>query len=111
MCAQGSRSARLHHRIAGEVRRGVELEVPLVVELEECRGVGMLLLEVEVVELGLLCRVAAVLAHINLFDGQMVTYLFGRLQISRLTFDLLCLYSYWWDIPCTLRLCDSREHL
>ena len=51
--------------------------MPLVVELEECRGVGMLLLEVEVVELGLLCRVAAVLAHINLFDGQMVTYLFG----------------------------------
>ena len=51
--------------------------MPLVVELEECRGVGMLLLEVEVVELGLLCRVATVLAHINLFDGQMVTYLFG----------------------------------
>ena len=51
--------------------------MPLVVELEECRGVGMLLLEVEVVELGLLCRVAAVFAHINLFDGQMVTYLFG----------------------------------
>ena len=51
--------------------------MPLVVELEECRGVGMLLLEVEVVELGLLCRVAAILAYINLFDGQMVTYLFG----------------------------------
>ena len=51
--------------------------MPLVVELEECRGVRMLLLEVEVVELRLLCRVAAVFAHINLFDGQMVTYLFG----------------------------------
>ena len=51
--------------------------MPLVVELEECRGVRMLLLEVEVVELWLLCRVATVLADINLFDGQMVTYLFG----------------------------------
>ena len=51
--------------------------MPLVVELEECRGVGMLLLEVEVVELGLLCCVAAVLTDINLFNGQMVTYVFG----------------------------------
>ena len=50
--------------------------MPLVVELEECRGVGMLLLEVEVVELRLLCRVAAILADINLFDGRMVNHLF-----------------------------------
>ena len=50
----------------GREARVVELEVPLVVKLEERRRVGVLLLEVEVVELGLLCRVAAVLAHINL---------------------------------------------
>ena len=58
--------------------------MPLVVELEECWGVGMLLLEVEVVELGLLCRVAAVLADINLFDGQMVTYLFRAQSLYKL---------------------------
>ena len=50
----------------GREARVVELEVPLVVKLEERRRVGVLLLQVEVVELGLLCRVATVLTHVNL---------------------------------------------
>lgn len=50
----------------GSEARVVELEVPLVVELEERRRIGMLLLQVEVVELGLLCRVAAVFADVHL---------------------------------------------
>lgn len=43
-----------------------ELEVPLVVELEEGRAVGVLVLEVQVVDLRLLRRVAALLAHVDL---------------------------------------------
>jgi len=50
----------------GSEARVVELEVPLVVELEERRRIGVLLLQVEVVELGLLCRVAAVFADVHL---------------------------------------------
>jgi len=49
----------------GKVRVG-ELEVPLVVELEERRREGVVLLQVEVVDLGLLCRGTAVLADIHL---------------------------------------------
>ena len=44
----------------------VELEVSLVVELEEGGAVGMLLLQVQVVDLGLGRRVPAVLAHVHL---------------------------------------------
>lgn len=43
-----------------------ELEVPLVVELEERRRVGVVLLQVEVVDLRLLCRGTTVLADIDL---------------------------------------------
>jgi len=49
----------------GKVRVG-ELEVSLVVELEECRRERVVLLQVEVVDLGLLCRGTAVLADIHL---------------------------------------------
>jgi len=45
---------------------GVELEMPFVVELEEGGGVGVLLLQVEVVHLGLLGRVPTVLTNIDL---------------------------------------------
>ena len=61
-------SPRLHGRrdqVTGEVSV-VELEVSLVVELEEGGAVGVLLLQVDVVHLGLLGRVPAVLAHIHL---------------------------------------------
>jgi len=43
-----------------------ELEVPLVIELEERRRVGVVLLQVEVVDLRLLCRGTTVLADIDL---------------------------------------------
>ena len=44
----------------------VELEVPLVVELEECWAVRVVLLEVEVVQLRLLRGVATVFTNIDL---------------------------------------------
>ena len=44
----------------------VKLEVSLVVELEEGGAVGVLLLQVQVVDLGLGRRVPAVLAHVHL---------------------------------------------
>ena len=50
--------------------RVVELEMPLVVKLEQGWAVGMLLLQVDVVNLRLLCRVAAVLTHVNLATGE-----------------------------------------
>ena len=43
-----------------------ELEVPLVVEFEERWRVGVVLLQVKVVDLRLLCGVAAVLTDIDL---------------------------------------------
>ena len=43
-----------------------ELEVPLVVELEECWRVGVVLLKMKVVDLWLLCRAAAVFTDIHL---------------------------------------------
>lgn len=50
----------------------VELEVPLVVELEEGRAVGVVVLEVEVVALGLAGGVAALLAHVDLGTALLV---------------------------------------
>lgn len=47
-------------------RRIVKLEVPLVVELEQRGRVGMLLLQVHVVHLRLVGRVATLLAHVHL---------------------------------------------
>merc|ERR1719336_1190094 len=44
----------------------VELEVSLVVELEEGGAVGVVLLQVQVVDLGLWRRVPAVLTHVHL---------------------------------------------
>ena len=43
-----------------------ELEVPLIVEFEERWRVGVVLLQVKVVDLRLLCGVAAVLTDIDL---------------------------------------------
>ena len=65
MCA-GRDLLRANLQQHGREARVVELEVPLVVKLEERRRVGMLLLQVEVVELRLLCRVTAVLTNVNL---------------------------------------------
>ena len=65
-------SPRLHGRrdqVAGEVGV-VELEVSLVVELEEGGAVGVLLLQVDVVNFWLLGRVAAVFTHVNLERGE-----------------------------------------
>ena len=61
-----ARPLRANLQQHGREARVVELEVPLVVKLEERRRVGMLLLQVEVVELRLLCRVTAVLTDVNL---------------------------------------------
>ena len=44
----------------------VEFEMPLIVELEQSGGVGVLLLQVEVVHLGLLGGVTTVLTNIHL---------------------------------------------
>ena len=44
----------------------VKLEMSLVVKLEQCRGVGVVLLQVKVVDLRLGGGVAAVLAHVHL---------------------------------------------
>jgi len=52
--------------------RVVELEMPLVVKLEQGWAVRMLLLQVDVVNLGLLGRVAAVLTHVNLRSSLLI---------------------------------------
>ncbi len=81
----------------------VELEMPLVVELKERGAVRVALLQVQVVQLGLLRRVAAVLAHVHLWLRN-IAFICWRLSDSVLnscmvctvhqhTFDLLCLYS------------------
>lgn len=44
----------------------VELKVPLVVELEQRGAVGVVVLEVKVVDLGFARGVAALLAHVDL---------------------------------------------
>lgn len=44
----------------------VEFEMPLIVELEQSGGVGVLLLQVEVVNFGFLSGVATVLTHVYL---------------------------------------------
>ena len=54
---------------AGEVVVG-ELEVALVVELEQGRTVRVVVLEVQVVHLGLVGRVAALLAHVDLVESK-----------------------------------------
>jgi len=54
---------------------GVELEMPFVIELEEGGGVGVLLLQVEVVHLGLLGRVPTVLTNIDLRSALLVLVL------------------------------------
>lgn len=60
----GSLRAHLEQHV-GEVAVG-ELEVSLVVELEQRRAVRVLVLQVQVVNLGLLRRVTAFLAHVHL---------------------------------------------
>ena len=50
--------------------RVVELKMPLVVEFEQGGAVWVLLLQVDIVDLGLLGRVAAILAHVNLEMGE-----------------------------------------
>jgi len=52
--------------------RVVELEMPLVVKLEQGWAVRMLLLQVDVVNLGLLGRVSTVLTHVNLRSSLLV---------------------------------------
>jgi len=52
--------------------RVVELKMPLVVEFEQGGAVGVLLLQVDIVDLGLLGRVAAILAHVNLRSSLLV---------------------------------------
>ena len=83
-------SPRLHGRcdqVAGEVSV-VELEVSLVVELEEGGAVGVVLLQVQVVDLGLWRRVPAVLAHVHLKCERPLKYF---LQ----SFKYFC-FKYFW---------------
>ena len=70
--------------------RVVELEMPLVVKLEQGWAVGMLLLQVDVVNLRLLGRVAAVLTHVNLAKGKKLIKI-QDIFIQTLTLDLRCL--------------------
>ena len=70
--------------------RVVELKMPLVVEFEQGGAVGVLLLQVDIVDLRLLGRVAAVLAHVNLEMGK-VNIKSGYLHDQTLTLDLRCL--------------------
>ena len=50
--------------------RIVELEMPLVIKFEQSWAVGVLLLQVDVVNFWLLGRVAAVFTHVNLERGE-----------------------------------------
>lgn len=106
MRAGGSGSHLEEH--VGEVVVG-ELEVPLVVELEQRRTVRVVLLQVEVVHFRLVRRVAALLAHVHLFQGTSVSASKFENHSSDGTFARRSLYWYWWATPCTLRQCDSRE--
>ena len=63
-----------------------ELEVTLVIELEQCRTVGMLVLQVQVVDLGLGGGVAAVLAHVHLKGGGTLSR--GRTWVIRYQCDM-----------------------
>ncbi len=70
--------------------RIVELKMPLVVEFEQGGAVGVLLLQVDIVDLRRLGRVATVLAHVNLEMGK-VNIKLGYLHVQTLTLDLRCL--------------------
>jgi len=52
--------------------RIVELEMPLVIKFEQSWAVGVLLLQVDVVNFWLLGRVAAVFTHVNLRSSLLV---------------------------------------
>jgi len=64
--------------------RVVELEVPLVVELEEGRTVRVVLLQVDVVQFRLLGREAAVLANVHLLREKIKS----RLKLINIRFSL-----------------------
>ena len=68
--------------------RIVELEMPLVIKFEQSWAVGVLLLQVDVVNFWLLGRVAAVFTHVNLEKGKMKSQNHYN-QI--ITLDLRCL--------------------
>lgn len=65
MCLRGV-CAHLEQHI-GEIAVG-ELEVPLIVELEQRRTVGMLLLQVKIVHFRFVRGVSALLANVHLSD-------------------------------------------
>jgi len=71
----GGLVAREEH--VGEVCVG-EFKVSLVVELHEGGRIGMLLLEVQIMDLGLFGRVPAVLAHVHLASPLLVFVLMGH---------------------------------
>lgn len=79
-------------------RRIGEFEVPLVVELQQGRGEGVVVLQVQIVHLGLICRVAAFFAHVHLEGKIKDNQLIFDHKINRdsilLTFVLLSLYAY-----------------
>ena len=70
--------------------RVVELEMPFVIKLEQGWAVRVLLLQVDVVNLGLLGRVATVLTHVNLARGEKLIKC-QDFFIQTLTLDLRCL--------------------
>ena len=70
--------------------RIVELEMPLVIKFEQSWAVGVLLLQVDVVNFWLLGRVAAVFTHVNL-ERVKIKSQNHFILIQTLTLDLRCL--------------------
>ena len=70
--------------------RIVELEMPLVIKFEQSWAVGVLLLQVDVVNFWLLGRVAAVFTHVNL-EREKIKSQNHYILIQIITLDLRCL--------------------
>lgn len=64
---------QLAQQIVGKLRVG-ELKVPLVVELEQRRREGMVVLQMQVVDLRLAGGVAALLAHVHLYRKSSISW-------------------------------------
>lgn len=62
-----------------------------VVELEKCRGVGVVVLQMKIVDFGLRRCVTAVLADIHLCKSNDLQEVSSIALMFSLTFDLLCL--------------------
>lgn len=73
----------------GDGKRAVlELEVALVVEFQQCRTVGMVVLEMQVVNFGLVGCVATLFAHVDLLSSLFVGVLMlGTVHLQRVRLE------------------------